>query len=109
MKINPISLPFFITSLLRQHVIAHDPPPDYKGCVPDENGNFARYKNVLTREQMTSIIGNRVECVDNDAGGFPCSNVHMESFIAFDDLFDITSQATMANGGLYSFPRSLIS
>jgi len=86
------SCAIFVCTISSQ-TYAQDPP----GCVPDKNGKFSsyHYNPDPTKSAMTSIIGNRIECVNNDSSGYPCSNVHLESFISLSDLSN--SRAKSAN------------
>jgi len=102
MKMNQYltSVVILLCSVLSRTTNAQDPPHNHKGCKPNVKGEWEGYEFDLERSgRSTSIIGNRIECVDNDANGYPCSNVHLESFISLADLSE--SKAFSANGKTY--------
>ena len=53
---------------------------------PCKPGQELEGKMEKTMLQIDSVIGNRIECVNGFAGGYPCLLVDQESFVSISDL-----------------------
>ena len=66
-----------------------------KGCLPDSGDIGSQRTRTINPIRLNAVTGGRIECVNKEAQGYPCSNIHLESFLPLSQLGD---EFDVANG-----------